>query len=278
MHVHLFGSITVDHGPRQWHAQSFGGRKPKQLLEILLVRRGHPVPVDELAALLWEGLPGGGSTATVQHYVSVLRRRLAHSPETGSLLLSSHSGYELDLSRFCLDLDLFDAAADAADAAPANQHRPLLELALGHVQGEVLADEPTVPWAAEIRMRYRRRHVDLLLRAAAAALTAADAEGARTHALAAAAQEVSTEPAACLLMAAHYLSGDPMAALAAFEGCRRTLSDHLGIDPMPHTMQMHRAVVERRAAEELVARALEAVHGPSRQLPGPVLPRARLSA
>ena len=278
MQVHLFGSITVDHGPRQWGAQSFGGRKPKQLLEILLVRRGHPVPAHELAALLWEGLPGGGSTATVQHYVSVLRRRLPQSPVTGSLLLSSHSGYELDLSRFCLDLDLFDAAADAADAAPADHNRRLLELALGHVQGEVLADEPTAPWAAEVRRRYRRRHVHLLLRAAAAALTDADAQGARTHALAAAKYEVSTEPAACLLIAAHYLSGEPAAALAAFEGCRRALSEHQGIDPMPHTVQMHRVVVERGAADELVALALQVVLGPSRQLPGPVRARARLSA
>ena len=55
MQVQLFGSIEIELGERRLEARSFGGRKPKQLLEILLLRRGHPVSADELARLLWPG-------------------------------------------------------------------------------------------------------------------------------------------------------------------------------------------------------------------------------
>ena len=257
MQVQLFGSIEIEVGQRRLEARSFGGRKPKQLLEILLLRRGHPVSADELALLLWPGGASVGDPATVQHYLSVLRRRLQHAQGgEGSLLRHVHGGYELDQDRFDLDLDRFDAAVAAADSAPASRRRSLVTQALALVRGDVLADEPDAAWAVATRLRYQRVQVRLLLQASAMALTAAEPDAAREFALAAGAHEAYAEPAACLLIAAYSMSGDRSAALAAYEDCRAGLADDLGVDPMPQTVAMAQAVLTDAPIAHLVTHAL----------------------
>ena len=257
MQVQLFGSIEIELGERRLEARSFGGRKPKQLLEILLLRRGHPVSADELARLLWPGEASLGDPATVQHYLSVLRRRLQHAQEgKGSLLRHVHGGYELDQDRFDLDLDRFDEAVAAADSAPASQRRSLVNRALELVRGEVLADEPDAAWAVDPRLHYRRAHVRLLLQASAMALAATEPHEARDFALAAGTYEAYAEPAACLLIAAYAMSGDRPAALAAYEDCRSGLADGLGVDPMPQTVAMAQAVLTDAPVAHLVTHAL----------------------
>lgn len=255
--VHLFGSIDIELGERRLAARSFGGRKPKQLMEILLLRRGHPVPADELALLLWPGDASVGDPATVQHYLSVLRRRLQHAQGgKGSLLRHVHGGYELDQDLFDLDLDRFDAAVAAADCAPTARRRSLVTRALELVTGEVLADEPDAAWALDTRLRYRRAHTRLLLQASAMALAAAEPGVARDLALAAGAHEPYAEPAACMLIAAYAMRGDRTAALAAYEDCRAGLSDNLGVDPMPQTVAMAQAVLTDAPVAHLVTHAL----------------------
>ncbi len=256
MQVHLFGSIDIALGERRLQARSFGGRKPKQLLEILLLRRGHPVSADELAQLLWPGNDVAGDPATVQHYLSVLRRRLSQTRGESSLLRHVHGGYELDRDRFDLDLDRFDAAVTAADSAPVALRRSRVSAALEMVRGDVLADEPDAAWAIDTRLRYRRAHIRLLLQASAMALSAAEPGEARGLALAAVAHDPYAEPAACLLIAAYAMTGDRTSALAAYESCRAGLADNLGVDPMPQTKQMQHAVLTGAPIAHLVIHAL----------------------
>lgn len=264
MQVQLFGSIEIELGVRRLEARSFGGRKPKQLLEILLLRRGHPVPADELALLIWPGDASVGDPATVQHYLSVLRRRLQHAPGGGSSLLRHvHGGYELDQDRFDLDLDRFDVAVAALDSATGGQRRSLVSQALALVRGDVLADEPDAAWAVATRVRYRRAHAQLLLQASAMALGAGEPDEARTFALAAGAHEAYAEPAACLLIAAYSMSGNRSAALAAYEDCRAGLADGLGVDPMPQTVAMAQAVLTDAPVAHLVTHALRVAQVPS---------------
>ena len=51
--VRVFGSIRVTLDGRTLEARDFGGRKPKQLLEILVLNGGRHVAKDRLAHLLW---------------------------------------------------------------------------------------------------------------------------------------------------------------------------------------------------------------------------------
>src|ERR1700757_5428172 len=74
--IRLFGSIAVGHAGRTLGARDFGGSRPKQVLEILLAARGRPGPVGRLPELLWgEGVPDNFA-ASIQTFISTLRRHL----------------------------------------------------------------------------------------------------------------------------------------------------------------------------------------------------------
>src|SRR5215831_12369994 len=51
--VRMFGPLAVVSDEREYGPRDLGGIKPKRVLEILLVARGHRVPKDRLGELLW---------------------------------------------------------------------------------------------------------------------------------------------------------------------------------------------------------------------------------
>jgi DNA-binding response OmpR family regulator len=70
----------------------FGGVKPKQLLELLVLRRSRVVSKDELIESLWLESPPRNGTAAVESYVSVVRARLA---EGRALVRTESGGYRI---------------------------------------------------------------------------------------------------------------------------------------------------------------------------------------
>jgi SARP family transcriptional regulator, regulator of embCAB operon len=272
--VHLFGSIRIQVGPRTLDAKSFGGRKPKQVLEQLLLRDGRQVSTDELAGGLWGDQLPPDYNATVQHYVSVLRRRLRWgAPWLSDLVVTERAGYRIDTSLTWLDLAAFDEVVDAVTARGRRQlggaspgllpgpDRATLTRALELVGGDVLEDEPDSIWAAEVRERYRGRHGQLALAAGAAAL--ADGDGAEALVLGRLAvnRQTAAELPYCLLMAAHCLLDDRMAAVAAFDACGLHLADTLGVDPLPRTRAVRDAVLDGTHPQEIVRNVLHTIVG-----------------
>jgi SARP family transcriptional regulator, regulator of embCAB operon len=74
--IRMFGPLELRAGASRLGARELGGIKPKQLLEVLLLERERMVSKDRIADLLWgERLPMRVA-ATIENYVSVLRRRL----------------------------------------------------------------------------------------------------------------------------------------------------------------------------------------------------------
>src|SRR5437870_1008461 len=81
MLIRLFGVLAIEDGTRTLGPRDLGGARPKQVLEILLAARGHRVPTDRLAELLWgEELPQNAA-GSLQTFVSVLRRHLVSDRE-----------------------------------------------------------------------------------------------------------------------------------------------------------------------------------------------------
>ena len=76
MYIRLFGSLQIEDGHRWVGPDDLGGRKPKQLLEILLNERGRVVSKDRMVDLLWPDDLPQNAAATLDTYVSVLRRHL----------------------------------------------------------------------------------------------------------------------------------------------------------------------------------------------------------
>ena len=73
LHFSVLGSFRVDRDSVQ---VDLGPRLQRMLLAILVVEAGHVVPVDRLIDLLWREEPPAAAIASVQAYISQLRRVL----------------------------------------------------------------------------------------------------------------------------------------------------------------------------------------------------------
>ena len=139
----MFGPLQVEAGATRLGPRDLGGVKPKQLLEVLLVERGRPVPKERIAELLWGAAQPRRAAATIETYVSVLRGRLDRPSGLGRRLILTESGaYRLATGALSVDVDRFDALLrEAAASGPAGR-RPLLQEAVTLADAELLADEP----------------------------------------------------------------------------------------------------------------------------------------
>src|SRR3984957_9370070 len=91
--VRLFGPIEVAAGGRRLGPRDLGGPKAKQVLQLLLVARGHSVTKDRLADQLWgEALPKR-AFAALENHVSVLRRHLDGVGRGRDLVVADRGGY-----------------------------------------------------------------------------------------------------------------------------------------------------------------------------------------
>ena len=151
--IRLFGQLSFEVGEQVLGPRGFGGVKPKQLLELLLCGHGAPVSKDRLADGLWgERLPQNVE-ATLETYVSVLRRSLGTRGR--ELVVTEPRAYRFALDQVELDVDAFDELLERAAAASTRNARSFLEDALALAgRGEVLADEPYADWAAPLRRHY----------------------------------------------------------------------------------------------------------------------------
>ena len=94
-----------------------GARLQRSLLAILVVEAGHVVPVDRLIDLLWRDEPPGAATASVQAYISQLRRVLEpdRAPRAPArVLVTQDPGYLLRVADDQVDALRFQALARRA--------------------------------------------------------------------------------------------------------------------------------------------------------------------
>lgn len=248
----LFGALTVEIDGRQLTGRDFGGRKPRQVLGILILADGLPVAKERLADLLWDEQRPQNVPATIETYVSVLRRTLAH-PEGHDLIVTEAEAYRFERARAVVDLDRFDELVAQARRRDPDSRQALLEDALTLVRGDVLEDEPYASWADEARRRYRPRVLEVRLDAALAALTAADPRAALAQAERVLDDDPLEDRGYRMAMLAHYVGGARREALRTFETCREVLADELGLDPGPDTDALHAAILRDVPADELVA-------------------------
>ncbi|MBI4261467.1 MAG: PAS domain S-box protein [Actinobacteria bacterium] len=255
--IHLFGSLLVRLGPGELGPRDLGGVKPKQVLEILVAGRGHPVPTDRLVEYLWEEARPRDPTAAVVNYVSIVRSRLSMNGTAGrDLVLTVRGGYRFAAERAWVDLDRFDDLVARARAQDPGRARRSLEGALALVRGEVLEDEPYSTWAERVRQDYRPRVMQALLDAADAALADEDWSGALGHARGAQEAEPLNERGCRATMTALYALGDQEGALAAFHRCREGLREELGVDPLPETVALYQAILRHRDPRSMVPNGL----------------------
>ena len=271
--IRLFGALAIDDGPRTLGPGDLGGARPKQVLEILLAARGHRVPTERIAELLWGDRRPKDIGASVQTFVSVLRRHLADDRDRARrLVVTEAEAYRFTQDLVELDLDRFDELIERSAGEPTAMARRSLEQALALVRGEVLEDEPYAVWAHELRSTYQGRVLGARLEAADAALAELDYEHALAHTQAAAELDPYSERAHRTQMLALYALGRQHDALSAYRSFRGRLDEELGLEPTPETRALESAILRQDNARSLLPRPIVheyiAVRDPSVRLLG----------
>jgi len=246
MVIRLFGVLAIEDGTRTLGPRDLGGARPKQVLEILLAARGHRVPTDRLAELLWgEELPQNAA-GSLQTFVSVLRRHLVSERARARELVSTEAeAYRFATDRVELDLDRFDELIERSGREPTHLARRSLEQALAFVRGEVLEDEPYALWAQELRGTYQARVLGAHLDAADAALAELDYADSLAHSEAAAALDRLSERAHRTAMLGLYALGRQHDALETYRGFRTRLDEELGLEPTAETRALEAAILRQ---------------------------------
>ncbi|MET9242375.1 BTAD domain-containing putative transcriptional regulator [Nonomuraea sp. NPDC003709] len=246
MEFRLFGPLEVDDG--DGNRIDLGTRKQRAVLARLALEPGRVVPLDRLIEELWAGEAPAKATATLQAYVSHLRRVLEpdRKPRTPPrVLLTREPGYVLDVTPGQTDVGRFAAwAVDGARLVRQGRHAEgarTLDRALALWRGEPLAEFPDLAPAASARLDELRLVAEedrLEARLALGEASVPDLE-ALTEA------HPYRERAWGLLVLGLYRAGRQADALAALRKVRALLADELGIEPGPELRRLEQAVFEQ---------------------------------
>lgn len=231
--------VTFDGNP-----VALGGAKQQMVLARLLVDPNRVVSADQLVEWVWGQDAPESTAATLQVYVSNLRRALA--PAAGELdrqlIVTRRPGYvvellveELDAARFEQQLQLADGAGRAGDVHGRMGH---LRAALGEWRGDPLAGLPVGLDAVSVTTRLQVLHdgaVESLLEAELDAGHHREVLGQVEEHLR---RQPLNERLRELHMLALYRAGRQADALASFQQARDLLLDELGLDPSPRLRQL----------------------------------------
>ena len=227
-----------------------GPRLQRTLLAILVVEAGHVVPVDRLLDLLWRDEPPAAAIASVQAYVSQLRRVLEpdRAPRAPArVLVTRDPGYVLRVADSQVDALRFQALArqahnDLAAGQPVVA-ATRLEDAFALWQGDPLAEFTGESWAMAAVARLTEVH-DL---AAEDRIDAWLALGRHAEAAAELEAMVGARPLRerrwGQLIVATYRCGRQADALRAYQRCRTVLAEELGLEPGPELRRLEAAVL-----------------------------------
>jgi DNA-binding SARP family transcriptional activator/tetratricopeptide (TPR) repeat protein len=237
------------------------------LLAVLLWRANQPVPVDELAEMVWDGAPPAGAAGATRALVMRLRRVLGHP--AGPRLITRAPGYVIELSGDELDASRFEALSnDAGLAVRAGRWAEAAQTAataLGLWRGTALTDvssrvlrDAWLPHLEQLRVQALEWRFEADLRQGRHAELIPELRQVTGH-------HPLRERFHAQLMLALAGAGRQSEALAAYHEARGLLVRELGIEPGQELRELH----ERILAGGTALDAPRAVLGE----PRPVIPR-----
>src|SRR5262245_4594685 len=265
MEFRILGPLEVVDRDRQI---PLGGRKPRALLAMLILRRRQIVAVDELVEALWGDQPPKTADHSVQVYVSDLRKALGGSPDDRSAIIRRDPGYTLDVSDAAIDVHRFSELRSRGRAALEDQDPErasrLLAEALAVWRGAALADFTYDDFArGEIE-----RLEEVRLATIEDRLDADLSLGRHGDLIAELRALVDEHPARerlrADLMLALYRSGRQAEAVEVFHAGRALLGEEYGLDPSARLVELASAILASDPSLDL-ATALEARPEPPRE-------------
>jgi SARP family transcriptional regulator, regulator of embCAB operon len=245
----VLGPLEVRHGGE---ALSLGGPKQRSVLAMLLLEADHLVPASRIIEHVWGADGADNAQASLQVYVSTLRKLLRDADDPDDRLAFVRPGYRLRVEPGELDLHQVDdvlvqarerrAAGDLAAASH------LLRLGLSLWRGAALADLAELPGLAPLLVAVDRRHDVLRHECYDVELDLGRHLALVPELEAAVAESPLDERLAGQHMVALYRSGRQADALASYRRTADRLADELGIDPGQALRSLQDAILRQDLA------------------------------
>ncbi|MFF7364846.1 tetratricopeptide repeat protein [Streptomyces sp. NPDC008125] len=233
---------------------SLGSDKERLLLAALALEANRPVAMSELVERLWDGDPPVRARENTHTYVSRVRRRLrlaGAGPEAPTIVGKAHT-YTLRAGHDCVDRQRFQHFVDAASTCDSDARAvDLLSRAEKMWQGEALAGLPGF-WAATVRRALGESRLSATASRVAAGLRLGRYAEQVGELSALAARHPGDETLIGQLMLAYYGSGRYTDALRVHQRARQSLMVEYGAVPGAELNAIHRGVLARVPARELV--------------------------
>jgi DNA-binding SARP family transcriptional activator/DNA-binding beta-propeller fold protein YncE len=234
-----------------------GGIKQRTLLAILVLHANEVVPTDRLIDELWPDGTPASALATLQGYVSRLRKAL--DPDRGNggaaTIAFRPPGYVLTAFGDQIDAYRFEqlvAEAEArASSGAAAEAAALLRDALALWRGAALSDfayeqfaQAEIARLDELRLKANEDRIDAELACGRHAALVAELE-------ALVAQHPLRERLRRQLMLALYRSGRQSEALDVYRDARKALHDELGLEPTRALSELERSILQQDRSLDL---------------------------
>jgi DNA-binding SARP family transcriptional activator/tetratricopeptide (TPR) repeat protein len=231
LRIWLLGEFRVEVDSRPVPDGSWRRNKAKAVVKLLALAPRHRLHREQLMDLLWPELAPDAAAANLRKAVHFARQSLApeHLALRDELL-------RLQAPRLWVDVDAFEAAADARD----------LTAAIELYAGDLLLEDRFEPWTEERRERLRSRFARLLQERAVELEAAGDLRGATVVGERLAAADPLNEQAVVALMRVYALAGQRHLALGWFRQLEARLAGELGVAPGTEARRLQEEVASGR--------------------------------
>jgi DNA-binding SARP family transcriptional activator len=259
-----------------------GAPRQRAVLAVLVVFVNQVVSVDRLIDELWGETPPSAATASLQAYVSNLRRvlepqRRPRAP--AQVVVTEAPGYALRLAADQIDAVRFERLATdahrALSAGDALGALHSLDAAIGLWRGGALAEFAYEPFAASAIARLEELRVVAEEDRVESQMTVGDT----TRALAALGPLIAAHPLRERLRALKirvlYRCGRQAEALRAYDEARRLLVDEIGLEPGHDLQVLHQQVLAQDPALDDLPAGGPPPRAASTPVPAAVVRRAR---
>jgi SARP family transcriptional regulator, regulator of embCAB operon len=261
-----------------------GAPKERAVLAFFVLNSNHPVAIESLIDAVWDQSPPPAARATIQSYVSNLRRLLSSAGfDPHGVLAKAPPGFRLNVAEADCDLGRFNTerikGLHAAAARRFEQASSHLSAALAEWRGPVLDDlrdfEFVKPWAIALTEDKLVAHT---------AFAEAEIACGRAYTITGeleklAAENPYREPLWAQLITAYYVAERQSDALDSYRRLKTALAEDVGIYPGPTISALHEKILRqepldtKRAAQSAAAQTLAHSKGPIVARTQPVMAR-----